>query len=106
MVNDQDGNPNTFATDDITITEALPLVTTLPKLDTTNFTLTQNTSGKHHYFPDVDSTGLSFGDMVWLTGTKPTGESVRIPMKVTGTSSLTLTVDDWTADYSFPAHLH
>lgn len=101
VVNDQDGNPATFATDDITITEALPLVTT-PKLDTTNFTLTQNTSGKHHYFPDVDSSGLTFGDMVWLTGTKPTGESVRIPMKVTGTSSLTLTVDDWTTDYSFP----
>lgn len=101
VVQDQDGNPATFATDDITITEALPLVTT-PKLDTTNFTLTQNTSGKHHYFADVDSTGLSFGDMVWLTGTKPTGESVRIPMKVTGTSSLTLTTDNWTSDFSFP----
>ena len=63
VVQDQDGNPATFTTDDITITEALPLVTT-PKLDTTNFTLTQNTSGKHHYFADVDSTGLSFGDMV------------------------------------------
>ena len=101
VVQDQDGNPATFATDDITITEALPLVTT-PKLDTTNFTLTQNSSGKHHYFADIDSTGLSYGDMVWLTGVKPTGEDVRIPMQVTGTSSLTLTTVDWTADYNFP----
>ena len=100
-VQDQDGVAATFANSDITITEALPLVST-PKLDTTSLVVSANSSGRHHYMADIDSTGLSFGDMVWLTGTKPTGESVRLPMKVTGTSSLTLTTDNWTADYTFP----
>jgi len=101
-VQDQDGNPATFANSDITITEALPLVST-PKLDSATMTLTSNSSGAHHYFPDVDPTGLSFGDTVWLYGKKLTGEEVRIPMEVTGTSSLTLTTSGFTSDFNIPA---
>ena len=100
-VRDQDGVQSTFTAQDITITEAIPLLKT-PLLPTTSMVVSANSSGHHHYFADVDPTGLSFGDTVWLTGKKATGEDLKIPMKITGTSSLTLTTDSWTNDFQFP----